>query len=489
MKSGFIERRRLLDVGWMEGLPLILNFVSLAANGYIIRTLGAVEYGSLVVATGLSGATAILSNLGIRALYTKAIAGADNERLTVLIKEQLALRFFLAFAAGFLAIGAAGILYRNDLVVIACTAIQSAGLLATISWTVLADVLNSREMFRRNANIAFLAGLCLTAFSVLAAAVGLGPIGVAVAYLLGPLSNVLLQWRAVQGLGIRIEFGWVPVRRYYEMLREARALAANDLVRSFVGRAEGVWAPLLLGKATIGTISAGSLPTDRLGHVNDGVATAYFPSMAAAHNRGDNETLARQATAMFTLMLAVAIPLALFAFVAAPYFAALLFPAEDQLGARELCTFVTRVTAIAIPITTINSGMRYTVQAFGLHSRNAKQQIVASVIGAIAALGLAVFLGAEGLVVAIIVRGLLLLLLQGRLFAQHFTPVVLALPWPILLGLWVPLGVFTIGLLGVSGKHPLWLAIAISITLVGGYLLTAARLGLLERKARTGTEG
>lgn len=479
--SGGIEQRRLVDASWLAILPLALNIVSVAANGYIIRTLGENGYGSLVVALGLSGATTLVSNLGMRALYTKSVAGADDADTETLMAEQLGLRLRLAILAGLMAVGAAWLLYPNDHIILYCTALQSAGLLATVAWTVMADVLNAREQFRTNASIAFRAGIALTALSVLAAAVGGGAVLVAAAYLAGPMVNLGMQFRAMATLGLRVRFGGATPGRYRQLLRDSRALAANDILNVANTRAEGVWAPLLFGKGLMGVYAAGTLPQSRLGMAADGVATAYFPAMATAHRDGDVGRMQRQATDMFTLLLAVGIPLALFTFIGAPYLGGLLFPAPEQIGSAALATFVTRASAFAIPLGAISLGMRYALQAAGQHSRNAKDQMVSTVIAAMLVLGLALSVGVQGLVIGLVLRSILNVAFQLKTLSAHYPGLIAALPFGRILGTCTGLALMLLLTIGPSGTPGL--AVAIIWSVLGGlaYGGLAYSVGLIAK--------
>lgn len=475
-----VAARRLTDAGWLTVLPLILNFISLGSNGYIIRVLGESGYGTLVVALGLSGATTLLSNLGLRALYTKAVAGADDQTTERLISEQLGLRLWLGLLAGSLAVGAALVLYPDDPGIIACTSIQAVGVVAWIAWTVLADVLNARERFAENTTIAFVAGLALTLVSVVAAALGGGPVAVAAAYLVGPLVNLALLRRAVRRTGLSVKFGGASWPRYRKLLREARALAANDLLTMVQGRAEGIWAPLLFGKSLMAVQSAGMLPSSRLEMASDGVATAYFSAMATAHRHGDEHEVRQQAIGMFTLMLTATLPMTVFLWFGAPHIATLLFPASDQLASVELCVFVIRVAGFALPISALGIAMRYSLQAVGLHSRNAKDQMLSTVAGASVALLLAFTVGIRGLVIATLLRAILLQAIQSRTFKGRFREFWGKLPWYRLLGATlVPTAILMAGLGLPASPGPLYAAL---IAMIAGtaYVYAVLQTGLIE---------
>ncbi|HRP06989.1 MAG TPA: oligosaccharide flippase family protein [Gemmatimonadales bacterium] len=475
-----VSARRLADAGWLTILPLILNFISLGSNGYIIRLLGESGYGTLVVALGLSGATTLLSNLGLRALYTKAVAGADDTTTEQLISEQLGLRLWLGLLAGVLAVSAAMLLYPDDPGIILCTSIQALGVVVWVAWTVLADVLNARERFAENTRIAFAAGLALTLTSVVAAALGGGPVAVAAAYLIGPLVNFGLLHRTLAQSGLVVRFGGASWPRYRKLLRDARALAANDVLYMLQGRAEGIWAPLLFGKSLMGVQGAGMLPSSRLEMASDGVATAYFSAMAAAHRNDDDAGVRQQATGMFTLMLVATLPMVIFLWFGAPYVALLLFPSANQVQSAELCTFIIRVGGFALPISGSSIATRYALQSVGLHSRNAKDQMLSMLLGAGVALTLAFTIGIKGLVIATLSKAVLLQSIQARTFLRRFPDLWSALPWGRLLAAsTVPLLILGGGL-GLADSPGMVHAAVVAAVAATGYVAAVLRGGLIE---------
>jgi O-antigen/teichoic acid export membrane protein len=479
-----VHPQRLRDAGWLTILPLALNAVSLGANGFIIRQLGSDGYGTLVVAMGLAGATTILSNLGMRALYTKAVAGASPEDTERLLAEQLAVRSLLGLLAGGIAIAAALAFYPGDREILLCTVFQAIVVVATIGWTVLADILNARERFADNAKIALYSGLIVTAVTTLVAAAGGGAVGVGAAYVIGPIANFGLQLRTVRGLGVRIAVGGASWKRYRELLREARLLAANDLLSTIQSRAEGVWAPLLFGKSLIGVYDASTLPLSRLSQVSDGVATAYFPAMAVAHRDGDEATLRSQATQLMMFILAVAMPLAIFLWFGAPFIATLLFPSASQQSEATLCEFVLQVTAGAIPFGGLGVGMRYTLQAAGMHAQNAKDQMASTTVGAFLGIGLALGFGIRGLAAAVMMRAVLSRFLQGRTFARRFPGLMRQIPWTkLLLCLGTPIVIFLLGL-GHYGQLGYFGAAILATIAAIGYLVSAMMAGILPRRTR-----
>lgn len=479
-----VSSRRAADAGWLTALPLLLNLVSVASTGYIIRQLGEAGWGTIVTAMGLSGTTTILSNLGMRALYTRAVTGAADDETERLMAEQLAIRTMLGALAGLLATGAAALLHRDDGMVIICTALQSAGVMITIMWTVMADVLNAREKFSRNARIAFTAGLVLTAVSVAAAAAGGGPVAIATAYLAGPATSLILLSTAVRGMGLSIRIGGATWQRYLALLREARALAANDILTMLQNRAAGVWAPLLFAKPLIGVNDSGSLPYTRLGQVSDGVATAYFPAMATAHKRGDEETLRHQLAGMLTLVAIATLPLTIFTWYGAPYLGRLLFPDPSQAGSVELTIFVARVTSFAIPVTALGTSIRYAMQAAGLHSRNAKDQMMGSSVSSVLAFILAYTIGIKGLAIGVLCHSVIVRATQQRSFSSRFPGILREVRWrrPAI-GVVALVAVLELTI-GTGARPGLAAAVIFGMLAAAGYAVFLVRSGLVELPRR-----
>src|SRR4051812_38534367 len=143
--------------------PLLLNAVGLFATAYIIRRLGAAQYGAWAVAVSLTSANAFLTNLGLRPLFVRALT-RDPERTAELLADQLGVRLRLAVIGAAMAVLAA-LAMGYPPVVIGCVLVCDFSLLFAVAWTVLGDVLQAMERFRSLAIGTFASGLMLTAVS------------------------------------------------------------------------------------------------------------------------------------------------------------------------------------------------------------------------------------------------------------------------------------------------------------------------------------
>src|SRR5690606_17357057 len=131
----------------------------------------------------------------------------------------------------------------------------------------------------------------------------------------------------------------------------------------------------------------------------------------------------------FTLMLVVALPLGMFLWFGAPFIAGLLFPAPSQAASLELCQFVTRLTAAAVPISAVNLASRYALQSAELHAKNAKAQMLATTVGAATTVALAFMVGIRGLAIGVVLKSLLTQVFQGRAFDLRFPGLWRQISW------------------------------------------------------------
>jgi O-antigen/teichoic acid export membrane protein len=420
-------RRRLQGAAWLTAAPIVLNFISVAANAYLIPALGPFEYGLWTTSMALVGATTILTNLGLRQVYIREISGADQATQQRLLREQLGLRLMLALCAAAI-VPLSALLLRHNPRVVLTASIFALGLPLNISWTVLADVLTAREMFRKSAMASFWAGIVLTCSSVAAAALGLGAPGVAACYLLGPIVNHSLLAREVRKLGLQIGISgtW---DRYKAMLKQSRQTASSDLVTAIRARLEGLYVPKLLGTTSYGVLSAGSMPVNRLEGFSDGIATAHFPQIATADTRGDAETARSLVGEMITLSLLVTLPLTAVLMMIAPALASIFYPDPALADNRHTSIVVMRIVSISLSFSAMVIAFRNSLQAARLYDQTARAVRNAAIISAFIGLGLILMWGIPGAAASYVVRRSLAMVNMMPLFRRKYPGVLRKLPY------------------------------------------------------------
>jgi len=400
--------------------PLILNAVSIVSTAYIIRILGANGYGQWAVSASIVMVAAMLANPGLRPLFVRAIAQNPEDAGTRLA-EQLGLRLTLSMLAGILGFGVC-VLLGYPSVVLACIAIAAVGLLINTAATTFADVLQGTQRIKTYALVGLIAGLTLTALSVLFVYGGGGPIGLAAAYTCGPLTSLVIQFVIVRRSHGPIRLLWSP-RRFWEMLKHCRVLASETLLGTLHDRAEQLLLPKFTGITQFGYFAAATLPADRLRIVPDGLTTVYFPSISSHHEKDDSAVL-RQVTQFGVISLVTCLPLALLVYFLAPWLAVILFPKTPGI-----CRQILEITIWSLPLLAISMPMACCLQATGRYNQAARLSMVGMVFSLVVSITLVSRFGLVGACWAFVARPGIAALFQLPLFVIAFSPAIGRIPF------------------------------------------------------------
>jgi O-antigen/teichoic acid export membrane protein len=347
-------RQSLFSASLMMAQPLLLNLLSVPATGYIIAKLGALAYGEWAVAVSLSTTALIVTNLGLRSYFVRRIA-QNPECAAAAFRDQLGARVLLSFAAAGGSIVICWLL-RYPAPVVMATAVLSIGLLFTAVASCVADLLQALERLPTLASINMIAGLTLTAASVVTSYLGLGIVALAGAYLVGPLLSAALSLAFVHRRLFPVRMRW-SLRETFDLLVEARVMGAQVFVGTLANQAENLIVPYVAGLAAYGQFAAGTLLVRRLDVVPDALCTSLYPRMARAGQSNDARAR-RVLRGLAFVPLAFCIPAAVAVFLLAGPISRLLFPQRP-----ELTTFVIQLTVWWVPLLGLATGLGYALNA------------------------------------------------------------------------------------------------------------------------------
>ncbi|HEY3282480.1 MAG TPA: oligosaccharide flippase family protein [Armatimonadota bacterium] len=430
--------------------PLVLNIVSIPATAYIVRTLGPGGYGEWAIGASLVAVTAVMANLGLRTLFIRSIA-QNPQQAPAALAEQLGLRALLGAGAGLAALAICWAL-RYPPLVLACTAIQSLGLVFTSVTGAAGDLLQAFQRFRAYAAASLVSGFVLTAASVLAMWLNTGPVGLAVSYLSGSLVSALLLLLYIRRSLFRPYVRW-DVARFVHLLRETRILAAQQLLVAVQSRAEQMLVPKLLGIEAFGYFSAGSMPANRLDMVPDGMVCAFYPAISRTSSE-DHEKAADQVTRLMVMSLTLTLPIAILVTFLAPSISRILFPRNAQV-----CEQVLVITIWSLPLLGISYPLACALQATGRYVAVARLAMWATALSALLTVTLVLTQGLLGASLAALIRPAMLVLFLSPLFVRSFPSVPRR----------VPLG--RIGLCGAAMAGLLWMSSGLEATTLVKVLL------------------
>ncbi len=376
--------------------PLLLNVISLPALAYLIRQLGPTAYGQWTTATVLVASFAMLASLGLRGAFIRDLASGKVD-LTQALADQLGTRLLLSALAAVLGtVVACAIGYPP--IVLACVAICAAAMIIGALASTLVDALQAMHQSVSIAAISFIAGLTLTLTSVGVVFAGGGPIGVALAYCVGPLTLLVLAWLKARRLcDIRIHSS---IRTTKSVLTRSGGFAKQQLLNAAPLHAESLLLPTLLGFTHFGFFNAGALLSTRLTIIPDGVCTAAYP-MISRKFAADRKQGVRLAWQVGLIMTVGCILIALVAAIFSGPFSRILFPSQPQL-----CQFVLLVTIWALPLSAIDSTLGYALNAAGADGAQARASLPAAICNVLLFVLLLTQLGIVGACIALPLRSL-----------------------------------------------------------------------------------
>ena len=226
---------------------------------------------------------------------------------------------------------------------------------------------------------------------------GAGPIGLSVAFISGPLTCIALLAMSLQKHNVPISFRW-DLRHQRTLLLECKELGLQAALSAIRERIEQLLVPKLVGISTFGYYSAGTILSDRLAIVPDGLSTAFYPQIASAYARSPREGR-RYARRLVAYTLAACIPIAMALSFLAPLIARILFPkhAED-------CRMVIHMTSFALPFLGASVPMGSALQAIGKHNEAARASMVAMSVSLGASVILIARFGVTGACISYILR-------------------------------------------------------------------------------------
>jgi O-antigen/teichoic acid export membrane protein len=367
--------------------PLALNALSIPVMAYIIHRLGPDGYGQWMTAASLVAVCAILTSLGLRGAFIRAVA-ADPTVASSALAEQLGLRLLLSVVAAILAVSICWLL-GYPAPVLWCTAIGGAGLALMTVATTFTDLLQSFQRMKTVAGVSFATGLILTGSSFAAASFGLGLVAIAAAYLSGPIAGVVLLGVLVhrEGCPIRLR---CDVRRFVGLLHRSRFFAAQQLLATGSAQAEALLLPRLVGMNLFGFFSAGTLVANRLTTLPDGLCTAAYPAMVRAYTRSARDG-ARLVGRYLLIAASGGIAVGVLAMLIADPLGRLLLPSDPTLFAT-----IVRITIWSLPLIAIDMVMGYGLNAAGEDAAQARVSAPAAIVSLLSSVGLVLGFGVVG---------------------------------------------------------------------------------------------
>ena len=244
------------------------------------RALGPEGYGAFAYALSFSMLVATLPSWGFDLLLVQR-GSADIRQLPRLLGEVLVWRTAIAIPV-LAGAGIAGFALRPST--------ESAVTLVVVLAATVADLYSEPARAAATAmqdQVGISKALVLQRFAAAALAIGalvlgLGLIGLAVAYLIATLAGTLAAWRSVRRIGVRVDLAAVNRRGLARMGKLSIAIGIDTVISLALFRVDQVILSALRGDAALGPYAAAYRLVETVIFVAWAVAHAVFPIMSGA---------------------------------------------------------------------------------------------------------------------------------------------------------------------------------------------------------------
>lgn len=299
-------RKVVKNSSWMIFQQLFLNLISIAAVGYIARTLGQDNYGKFLFSFSIVQIFIPLVNMGFSPLMTREIA-RNRDCAHGLLSKIIVLRLMLSVVAYMLLFLIVNLLhYPPDTKLIVYLAGMTL-IFSAINYS-FSSVLNGFEKIDSLAKAQLISGLITTILSVLVLLAGYRMIGLTLVYCFGNLLWMLLVVNSVAKSmpWPNIHFDSMFCQDY---MKKGLPFFFPGLVSMLGAKTGIILLSFFVDDKAVSTYGAANTLVEKLIIIPDGVCTALFPTLANAFSTSDEDGVSLHKT-FFRYLFIIALPIA-----------------------------------------------------------------------------------------------------------------------------------------------------------------------------------
>ncbi|MGC8801505.1 MAG: flippase [Chloroflexus sp.] len=320
---------------------LAIKVLSFCFSIFIVRQLGATDFGQYAAVIGFGSVFLFIADLGLAPYTVREVARLRSEpdhveRIRNLYADILALRLILAVIAGTLVVSAA-IMTGRPWLMTGAIALNGLILLIYAIHGSSEAVLAGYERLDLTAGVQVVNQLLFVTLGGIALWLGFGYYGLIVATMLGVATMTALVVRALWRLGIRP--GQQQRARWVSLLRAAFPFGVIGLTLGLSYRFDTVVLNVSFGDSATGYYNAAYNLIFALVTLSNVVNTALYPSLSR-QAKTDPANLPRIYERILSYLMIVALPLTAGGFILADPLTRFLFGEEYAATAPLLATLI-----------------------------------------------------------------------------------------------------------------------------------------------------
>ncbi len=346
---------------------LLIKLISFGFMIFVVRQLGATQFGKYAIATAFVGVLMVLCDLGLGSYVSREVA-RDAGQVEKLLGNMMALRFILAIGFIILTTLSAWLLGYEPDIILAIFLGSSSQLLFAVQSTLDAVLIGSQRL-GASAFAALINQLVLVVTGTIILLLNFGFVGLSIASLLGILAATLLNSSTIRRRIGRTRLIFTP-GVWPDLVKKSLPFGINQFALTVTYRLDSLMLGWFWSNTIVGMYSAAYNLIFTLVTISNSVNLALFPHMSRQYT--DDPEKARQNFGRYMRFLFIlSLPMATIGTVLADELALLLFSkAYTQSG------LALRILVWALPLMFLNELLGYIAATIGQERDMAKLRMI-----------------------------------------------------------------------------------------------------------------
>lgn len=370
------SRNVFRNSSWGLVAQAAIKVLSFAFSVFVIRSLGAQDYGQYSAVLAFTGAFAVISDLGLGTYAVRQVArwrdhSDSRARIESLYANVLALRLVLSLLTALLLVVAAWLTSRPAAMV-GAVGLNSLSLVLYAYQGSSEAVLGGYERLDITAQSKIVSQAIFVVVGAAVLGLGFGYLGLIIANLLGIAGMALVTWRGLRML--RLSPQGISSEAWWNLLRASLPFGIIGLALGLSYKFDSILLNILRGDAETGYYSAAYNLVFSAFLISGTVNSSLYPSLARELQRAP-EAMPKIVERVFSYLMVISLPLAVGGWALSGQIVGFLYSDEYLPSIVAL-----KIVIWAIPLMYSTDLLGYVVLLLDRESQAAKSVAISTVL-------------------------------------------------------------------------------------------------------------
>lgn len=283
------QLRILRNSFFLSAQPLMMNIISLFVVGYIARKLGRADFGIFNLVSTITMLFFPVAMMGLNRITVRDMASIKEKGTYG--RQMITTRLLTSLLAAGLIVFAANALGYGDRTIHAMY-LGCAIFLFQVLSEISTDIFGSQERMEFTALVRMVAGLTLTALSVVVLYLGFGLFEVIGVYAFGQMVGCILAIFLVSKLFLRVKLDF-SLAFVKEKIREGFPFFLMTLMWYAMMRLDTIFLSKRVEMAELGLYTSAIVLVTRLSIIPHGIANSLLPAISSLLSKGEEREITK----------------------------------------------------------------------------------------------------------------------------------------------------------------------------------------------------